>query len=94
MPNLSSVRRRRDDDDAEVDAQSIGSFCRRNGISESFYFKLKAQGLGPREMRLGSRVLITREAAAAWRRQRERAAAEAAQKAEETAAVVISGDDR
>jgi hypothetical protein len=62
--------------DEEVDSQSIGTFCRRNGISESFYFKLKAQGLGPREIKLGARVLITRESAREWRREREIAAQE------------------
>jgi hypothetical protein len=35
------------------------------------YFKMKGLGLGPREMRVGRRVLITFEAAAEWRAQRE-----------------------
>jgi hypothetical protein len=37
------------------------------------YFKLRDQGQGPREMRLGSRVFITHEAAARWRIEREAA---------------------
>ena len=49
---------------------SVASFCCAHHISESFYFKLKGQGLGPREMRLGARVLITFEDAAAWRAER------------------------
>jgi hypothetical protein len=49
------------------DAFSIKEFCTRHGISESFYFKLKQQGLGPREMHLGSRRLVSREAAREWR---------------------------
>ena len=52
---------------------SVASFCVAHGISESFFYKLKAQGLGPDEMRLGSRILITHEAAARWRTAREAA---------------------
>ena len=59
------------DDENGADAFSIATFCRRNAISESFYHKLQQQGLGPRILRLGTRTLITREAAAAWRRERE-----------------------
>ena len=46
-------------------------FCARNRISIPFYNRLKTQGLGPRETRLHSKILITREADAEWRRQRE-----------------------
>jgi len=42
-----------------------------HGISERFYFKLKAAGRGSAEMHLGNRVLISREAAARWRAERE-----------------------
>ena len=52
-------------------AYSIALFCARHGISERFYFKLKAAGRGPAEMQLGNRVLISREAAARWRAERE-----------------------
>jgi hypothetical protein len=52
---------------------SIKSFCAAHGISEGFYFQLRAQGLGPDELRLGTRVLITHEAAARWRAEREAA---------------------
>ena len=75
-----AVRRVQDrhgnDVDDEVDAYSIKEFCRRHGISESFYFKLKKQGLGPREMEAGTRKLISKEAAADWRSKREAAAAD------------------
>ena len=54
-----------------LDAYSIALFCARHGISERFYFKLKAAGRGPAEMQLGNRVLISREAAARWRVERE-----------------------
>ena len=33
-----------------------------------FFYKLKKQGEGPREMKVGARTLITLEAAAEWRR--------------------------
>jgi hypothetical protein len=49
------------------------SFCKAHGISESFYHQLQNEGLGPDEMRLGSRVFITHEAAARWRAEREKA---------------------
>ena len=59
------------DSGEDYDADTIASFCRRNRISQSFYFKLRAAGRGPREMRLERKVLITREAGREWRRQRE-----------------------
>jgi hypothetical protein len=52
-------------------ALSISEFCRAHGISEGFYFKLKKQDQGPREMRVGTRTLISFESAAEWRRARE-----------------------
>ena len=65
-------------------ALSILEFCDAHGISEGFYYKLKKQRKGPREMRLGKRTLITFESAADWRRERELAgAAEAAKAAAE-----------
>jgi hypothetical protein len=59
----------------EVDAFSIHEFCRRNRISVQLFYKLKPQGLMPSTFRLGTRVLISREAATAWRREREAATA-------------------
>ena len=64
---------------------SVASFCVAHGISEAFYFKLKNQGLGPDEMRLGSRIFITHESAARWRTVREAATAAATEKATATA---------
>ena len=52
-------------------AYTIETFCRAHHISRAFYHKLRGQGLGPRLTRIGSRVLITVEAAAAWRAARE-----------------------
>ena len=48
-------------------AFSIREFCLAHQISEPFYFRLKAQGLGPREMKLGARRIISAEAATEWR---------------------------
>lgn len=52
-------------------ALRIPEFCDAHGISEAFYYKLKKQGQGPREMKVGARTLITLESAAEWRRARE-----------------------
>src|SRR5262245_54456100 len=48
------------------------SFVRAHGISEGFFYKLKKQGEGPREMKVGARTLISFESAAEWRRAREK----------------------
>jgi hypothetical protein len=56
----------------DVDAFSIEEFCRRHRISVQLFYKFREQM--PRTFNVGSRVLISREAAAAWRREREQAA--------------------
>jgi hypothetical protein len=55
-------------------AYSISEFCAMVDISVSMYGKLRREGLTPREMRLGRRVLISSEALAQWRTEREAAA--------------------
>ena len=55
----------------DKDAYSIPEFCRRHGFSQSFYFAEAREGRGPRVMRVGARVLISKEAAAEWRHERE-----------------------
>jgi hypothetical protein len=55
-------------------AMSIKQFCESHSISEAFFHKLRAQGLGPATMKIGARVLVSVEAAAAWRKAREAAA--------------------
>jgi predicted DNA-binding transcriptional regulator AlpA len=52
-------------------ALSIPEFCEAHGISEGLFYKLKKQGEGPREMKVGARTLISFESAAEWRRARE-----------------------
>jgi hypothetical protein len=55
-------------------AMNIIEFCVAFRISEDFYYKLKRQGQGPREMKVGTRTLISLAAADEWRRERERIA--------------------
>jgi hypothetical protein len=56
-------------------ALSIPEFCTAHGISEGMYYKIKKldPSLAPREMKIGTRTLITMEAAAEWRAKREAA---------------------
>jgi hypothetical protein len=61
---------------------TIASFCSAHSLSESMFFKMRETGIGPREMRVGVRVFITFEAAAAWRAAREAATAAAGEAAE------------
>ena len=56
-----------------ADAYSVEEFCGRHRISVQLFYKLKPQGLMPATFNVGTRVLISREAAAAWRRERENA---------------------
>jgi predicted DNA-binding transcriptional regulator AlpA len=53
------------------DSYSVIEFCQRHGISRSAFYNALKVGEGPRLMRVGNRVMISREAAAEWRRQRE-----------------------
>ena len=50
---------------------SIPEFCAMHGISTGLYFKMKKDKKGPAEMHTGSRVTISLEAAAGWRKARE-----------------------
>jgi hypothetical protein len=72
-PELSVRRQDRTGGNDGVDAYTIPEFCRRHGISPSFYFILQQQSLTPAVMKVGARRLISKEAAAAWRAQRETA---------------------
>jgi hypothetical protein len=45
-------------------AYSIREFCVAVGISQAFYFEIKREGRGPREMKLSNRRLISVEEAA------------------------------
>jgi hypothetical protein len=61
--------------DPGPDAYSIAAFCQAHGISVRTFYNLIALGKAPRIMRVGTRRIISREAAAEWRRQMEGEAA-------------------
>lgn len=52
-------------------AFTIPEFCRAHSFSPALYWKLKSQGLGPVEMKVGKRILISMDAVTNWQRQRE-----------------------
>ena len=52
-------------------AMTIQEFCDSFRFTEGFYYKLKKQGLGPREMKVGTRTLISVESAIEWGREHE-----------------------
>ena len=59
----------------DIDAFSFEEFCDRHRICRATLYNLIKRSQGPAIMRVGSRVLISREAAADWRREREAEAA-------------------
>ena len=70
-PEVTGRKPAQHDASDDADAYSVQEFCARHRISPQLYYKLRRQGLMPVTFRLGTRVLISREAAAAWRRARE-----------------------
>lgn len=52
-------------------AFTIKEFCEAHRLSEAMYYKIRAAGLGPREMRAMRKITISVEAAQQWRRERE-----------------------
>jgi hypothetical protein len=66
-------------------AKAITQFCATKQFSEPTYYKLKARGLGPREMRIGPIVRISPEAEDEWDRARENPVGEEAQEIARTA---------
>jgi predicted DNA-binding transcriptional regulator AlpA len=52
----------------------IDEFCLTHGMSRRTYYRLRAEGTGPHEIRIGDHVLITAESAARWRAKRDAAA--------------------
>jgi hypothetical protein len=45
---------------------TLPQFCAAYHFSRVFYYTLKAQGKGPKELRLGRRVVILRKCAEEW----------------------------
>jgi hypothetical protein len=64
---MSRYSRQTPKQEMPADCMTIGEFCLRNRFSRQFYYVLRAKGQGPTEIRLGARVLISREAADEWR---------------------------
>jgi predicted DNA-binding transcriptional regulator AlpA len=54
---------------------SVDEFCSAHAISRAMFYKLRADGRAPRTMAVGSRTLISYEAATEWRRACESTAA-------------------
>jgi hypothetical protein len=57
--------------DARRAAYTIAEFCAAHRISRSKLYELWAAGVGPRFIRIGTKKIITTEAAADWRREGE-----------------------
>jgi hypothetical protein len=55
----------------DPDAFSVIEFCQRHDICRATLYNLLKAGCGPAVMKVGSRVLISREAAEQWRRKME-----------------------
>ena len=72
-------------------AFSIPEFCFRNSISRPTYHRLRSQGRGPLEMRIGLNVIrITAEAEREWQRRMQKGSQDFEQQAVERA--VKAGD--
>jgi predicted DNA-binding transcriptional regulator AlpA len=48
-------------------ASTVDEFCAEHSISRAMFYKLQKAGQAPRTMRVGSKQLISEEAAFAWR---------------------------
>lgn len=59
--------------DNEHDAYGVDTFCKRHEFSRAYLYLLWKRGDGPRFMQVGARRLISKEAAAEWRRAMEQA---------------------
>jgi hypothetical protein len=56
-------------------SDTIDSFCKREKLSRSMFYKMNRQGKAPRLYYIGNRPHITPEARREWRQQREAEAA-------------------
>ena len=52
-------------------ASSVTRFCKDHDISRAHFYNLFRAGCAPKTFKVGSRRLISDEAAADWRRQQE-----------------------
>jgi hypothetical protein len=60
---ISSARAK----DITPECFTVNEFCLAHRIGLNTYYKLRKAQKGPHEIHVGSKVLITRESAAAWR---------------------------
>ena len=51
---------------------TIKEFCKLAGISESLFFRYRANGEGPRVTKFGARVLVSPENGREWLKSREK----------------------
>jgi hypothetical protein len=49
-------------------AYTVAEFCWAHGFSRATYYNLKARGLGPDELHVLGRIIITNESALRWRK--------------------------
>ena len=69
----SSARHTVKSQDAGRAAYTVNEFCDAHRISRSKLYELWSAGIGPRFIQVGTKKIITNEAAADWRRQSEAA---------------------
>ncbi len=55
-------------------AFTVAQFCEAHSFTKVLFYKLLKEGRGPRIMKVGTRTLISVEAAADWRREMEQGA--------------------
>lgn len=56
------------------DVYTVDEFCEAHRISRTFFYNLRKSGDGPDTIKIKTRRLITKEAAARWRLKMENAA--------------------
>jgi len=64
--------------EAEPALYTIEGFCKSHNVSRSLLYQLLRDGIGPRTIKLGRTVRISREAEIAWRAERQAASNQAA----------------
>jgi hypothetical protein len=57
-------------------SKTISEFCRDHRISRSFFYKMRALGIGPDELHVNSCVRVTFEAEKRWQQRGEQRARE------------------
>jgi len=55
----------------DCDAYTMAAFCLRYPMSIAFFYKMQAAGIGPRLMKVGHRVYISKKSAEEWREKME-----------------------